>query len=499
MALPLKLTRPKLKLEGVDIMSAIPSRIVIDSLKKAIGSKTGRLTLQDASTMSALSLSDAKAGLTYLLNEYRGSLSVSSSGELLYAFPTGFSKPWQAEERAKLLWQKFTTTGLGILKLLVRAWISIVMVAYVVIFALILLAISFSKSSDRDESPSFSSQLMMHTLMRMIFDSLFWTFHPFSPFRLQQDHFYDSYQPQLKKAPFYQRVNNFFFGPEPTPFDKTAATKLVLQEIRAQKGRIGLIDIMRVTGLSKEEADPFMAKLMIDYDGDVIVSEEGGIFYEFASMRKSAQHEILRPAPSIWHHREKLAAFTGNSAGSNLMIICLNGFNLLMSSVAIANQWTIEKFRYILALSQSDLPAHLIPQAPQSTPLLLGWIPFLFSSALFLIPISRALLRKKQQREVNNTNGRRGLLKIILNKLGLGGIEEKELKQAWAQQAEAPVEEREFNREIIRLGGDLELDNKQSLYHFEALEKEARALNAARQKATSKEVSVGSIIFSSDT
>ncbi len=499
MPLPLNRGQPKLRAEEVDIMSAIPSSTVIESLKKAIGSKTGRLTLEDASTISGLSLSDAKQGLNYMLAEYRGSLSVSSEGELLYAFPSGFSKPWQTEERFKLLWQKFKTAGLGILKLLVRAWISIVMVGYVVIFALILIAITFSKSSDRDEGPSFSSQLMFHTLLRLILDSLFWTFHPFSPFRVQHDNFYDAYQPRLKKAPFYQRVNNFFFGPEVIAFDNTAAVKLVLQEIRAQKGRIGLIDLMRVTGLSKEEADPFMAKLMLDYDGDIIVSEEGGIFYEFASMRKSAQHEIVRPAPSIWHQREKLPAFTGNTTGSNLMIIGLNGFNLLMSSVAIANQWTIEKFRYVLAVSQTDLPAHLIPPAPEGTPLLLGWVPFLFSSALFLIPVSRALLRGKQQRDVNNTNGKRGLLKIILSKLGFGGIEEQELKKGWVEQAQAPVEEKEFNREIIRLGGDLDIESGKSIYQFNAIEAEVKALNTARKQASAKEVSVGSIVFSSDT
>ena len=73
----------------------------------------------------------------------------------------------------------------------------------------------------------------------------------------------------------------------------------ILAEIRAQKGRIGLADVMRVTGLPREEADPLMARLMLDYEGDVEVSEEGGIIYRFEALRKTASRPgDPRPAPS---------------------------------------------------------------------------------------------------------------------------------------------------------------------------------------------------------
>ena len=45
---------------------------------------------------------------------------------------------------------------------------------------------------------------------------------------------------------------------------------------------------MRVTGLPRDKADPLMARLMLDYEGDVGVSEDGGIFYRFAALRKTA-------------------------------------------------------------------------------------------------------------------------------------------------------------------------------------------------------------------
>ena len=110
---------------------------VLVSLKNGLRDIKGQITLADASLKSGLSLLDAKGGLNHLLMEYRGSLSATSEGELLYGFPTGFNKPWETEEALERLWAKTKKFSLGILKFLVRSWITIVMVGYVVIFALI--------------------------------------------------------------------------------------------------------------------------------------------------------------------------------------------------------------------------------------------------------------------------------------------------------------------------------------------------------------------------
>jgi hypothetical protein len=478
-------------------MSATANEKTISLLKDALFAHGGPYSLADASSKSGLSLTETQAALNYLVAEYRGNLAATSEGELLYSFPTGFQKPWEQKERLEKLWAGFKKGLIGTLKFITRAWISIVMVGYVVIFALILIALSFSKNSDRDDSPSFSSSLMLHALMRMVIDSLFWTFHPFSPFSVHYND-YDDYAPRQKKAPFYERVNRFFFGPEEKVMDQSEKARMVLQEIRARQGRIGLIDVMRISGMSKSEADPFMAKLLLDHEGDVKVSEEGAIYYEFASMRKTALRENISPLPSIWQSRDYLSPFTGNSAGSNLLIAGLNAFNLLMSSVAISQSWTIEKFRYILTFAKSGLPPELLPPPPEGTALILGWIPFVFSLVLFAIPVLRAINRPNKKREVDRKNGRRGLLRIILNKFALGGVKEDVLKDAWAKMAEAPVNEKDFKREIIDLDGEAEISESADLvFRFKSLESELKALERARKEASAKESSVGDVIFSS--
>lgn len=479
-------------------MTSKPSDHILESLKNALGRVSGPVTVADASTKSGLSLHETKNGLNFLIGEYRGTLAATSQGELLYGFPTGFTKPWEQKEMLERLWSKFKRATLGIMKFLVRAWITIVMLGYVVIFALIIIALTFSKSSDRDEGHSLSSTLMFHTLIRLVLDSLFWTFHPFSPFAVAHDDFYDRYRPKKKKMPFYEKVNRFFFGPEEVPMGEQELVKLALQEIRAKQGRIGLIDLMRVTGLSKEEADPFMSKLMLNHEGDVTVSDDGGIIYEFPAMRKTSLSEPVPSPPPIWHRREVVPPFTGNDTSANILIAGLNGFNLLMSTVAISNGWTIEKFQYIFNVASSRLPPELIPPPPEGTPLLLGWIPFIFSSLLFAIPVLRGLFRGNKKREVNAKNGKRGLIRAILSKLGFGGIKEETLREGWVEQARAEPKGKELTQEIIRLGGELEFDQKDvPIYRFKTIEAELAALESARRKASKDEALVGEVIFSS--
>ncbi len=479
-------------------MSTKPSDKILDGLKQALGGHTGPVTVADASAKSGLALHDAKSGLNFLVGEYRGALAATSDGEVLYSFPTGFTKPWEQRERLLEFWGKCKKFGLGLMKFLVRAWITIVMLGYVVIFALIILALTFSKSSDRDEGHSLSGTLMFHTLVRVVLDSLFWTFHPFSPFYVGRDEYYDAYRPKKKKTPFYEKVNRFFFGPEEVPVDEQELARIALQEIRAKKGRIGLIDLMRVTGLSKEEADPFMAKLMLNYEGDVTVSEDGGIIYEFPAIRKTALSENVPPPPPIWYKREVMPPFTGNEPGSNFFIAGLNGFNLFMSVVAISNEWTIEKIQYMLSVASTRLPPDLIPPPPEGTALVLGWIPLIFSSLLFAIPAFRALFRGSKKREIDAKNGKRGLIRAILSKLSFGGIKEDVLRQGWVDQAQAEPKGKELTTEVVRLGGELEFDDKDiPLYRFKAIEAEMKALETARQKASKDEAIVGEVIFSS--
>lgn len=471
-------------------------------LEKSLKGPLKGLTIADAATQSGLALREAQTGLHYLVSDYRGHLSATQKGELLFDFPYGFTKPWQAQDRFEEALKKVKKFALGVAKLVVRAWISVVLIAYVAIFAVILIGLTLAKSSDREDNrgSSFGGTLLLHTLLRVVLDSLFWTFHPFSPFYVGNRYeAFDPYYTQKPKVPFYEKVNRFFFGPEEKPEDPLENSKRILEAIRVGKGRIDMLDVMRVTGLSKEKADPLMSKLLLDYDGEVKVSQEGGITYVFTEVMKSHTHVSVKEPVPAWKRLKKLLPFTGNELGSNLMIASLNGFNLVMSFVAIQADWTIQKLTYLFTAGAYQAKYGMLPPMPvDGVPLVLGWIPFCFSAALFAIPMVRAMGRKREKRRLEQENGRLSMMRVVVSELTPRGIPEATLVRAFKEGAGREPTMKELIRTVVSLGGTIETSSTGiALYRFKELEADARALAKERAQATDSERNIGQVVFSS--
>jgi hypothetical protein len=481
------------------------------ALEKSLGG-AGRkekidLTIADAAAKSGLALRDAERGLHALLSEYRGHLRVTSEGELLFRFPSGLTKPWETRTKIDAFTARAGRALLGIGRFVVRAWIAVVLIGYAALFLALIIGLTLARSnSDSKSSRGGGMGLELGAvLFRIIGEALFWTFHPFSPFSVG----YYGYgyggasgyaqAPRRRKAeenkePFYTKVNRFFFGPDQPPEDPRAMERAILSEIRGQKGRIGLADVMRVTGLPRDEADPLMSRLMLDYDGSVEVSDEGGIFYRFESIRKTVDEAKTeaRPAPA-WARLEKLSPLTGNEAGTNLLIVALNGFNLIMSLYAIDNGMTFDKIAMLLRGVRIDR----IPDT--GTAIALGVVPLVFSIALFAIPVGRALYRPIKERKVARENGRRGLLREVLTGIDKREITDASLANAWRTAAGKAPDEKEITREVVALGGDVEIqDDGRVRYRFPDLEAEAAALRAEREAASEEEARVGKVVFSSE-
>src|SRR5262249_29483507 len=146
---------------------------------------------------------------------------------------------------------------------------------------------------------------------------------------------------QVPDVPFYEKVNRFVFGPTERPEDPLAMDRRVVGAIRSSKGRIGLADVMRVTGLPRSQVDAMMARLMLDYEGTVEVPDDGGIYYVSPAPRRPAD-EIGEAAQNpAWDRPKKLPPLTGNSGAANFGIGALNLFNLLASLWAIGNHFTL--------------------------------------------------------------------------------------------------------------------------------------------------------------
>jgi hypothetical protein len=467
------------------------------------------VTVADAAAQTGLALRDAESGLTWLSKEYRGQLRVTSEGTLLHVFPTGFTKPWEGRDARKRFFQAFGRGLMGALRFAVRAWVAIVLVGYALFFVGLLLAMTFARQGNDDRrSNDLPGGALAYGLLRVVSDAFFWTFHPWSPFSVYSYSGYGGYgygEPRYgrqrasgPKVPLYEQVNRFFFGPHPPPEEPRAVERHVLEAIRAGKGRIGLADVMRVTGLPREQADPMMARLMLDYEGDVAVSEDGGIVYRFPEIRRTASETATpRPPPAAWDTGPKpVAPLTGNSTGSNVAIAGLNAFNLFMGLWSVENGMTIERVTHLF-----DRIPH--PIVDTGLPIALGVIPLVFSALLFAVPVARALLRPLRQREFVDEKGRLAVLKHVLERVrGKGPVTDASVAQAWQSATGRPADAKRLDRELVDLGGDVSVEESgqsgQTRWRFADLETEAAAVEAERDAAAEDEARVGQVVFASD-
>jgi hypothetical protein len=469
------------------------------------------VTVADAAAKSGLALRDAERGLQALTTEYRGRLRVSDDGDLVHVFPTGFSKPWQTRDAVDRALAASGRAIAGAMRFVTRAWITIVLVGYALLFFAILLGITFAGNSNDSRRRDFDGGRVLGAFLRVLGDAFFWTFHPFSPFYAPAYAYgggpvaFEAHHPhheeESPRVPLYEKVNRFFYGPQPEPEDPRAHEKAIVAAIRAGKGRIGLGDVMRVTGLSREEADPMMARLMLDYDGDVDVSEDGGIVYRFPALRKTAGDAAnatdagSREPPAAWQKPPPaLPPLTGNSFGANLGIVALNGFNLLFALFAITNHLTIANLEILFSGVRN-------PVFEPGVALALGVVPFAFSLFLFLIPIGRALLRPLQERKVAAERGRLAVLREVIERTNTKRpVTDASVEAAWSRATGAPADRVRIARELTELGGDVAIDEAGATrWRFVDLETEAAAVEAERTAAKPEEARLGPIVFDTET
>lgn len=466
-------------------------------LERALAGFRGQLTVADAAARSGLPTHEAGQALTLLAATHSGQLAATEKGELIYQFPQGLVRT-DRPGLARRVGRTLAKVALGAVRFVVRAWVSVVLVGYALVFLGIALAFLLKSDKDNDGIGSLAG-----TVFQLVAEAVFWTFHPLSPAYLAAEPgWFRRRRRAASGLPFYERVNRFVFGPSPPPEDPRATTKKLLGEIRQQQGRVAPADVMRLTGETREEAERTLLRLVGEQQGDISVSETGAILYEFPQLRSTARAadggRVMSAAPA-WTEPKALAPLTGNGVGTNVLIGAVNGFNLVMGSVGLAAGLTLERlYEMAIRIGVPDAP----PLPPvDGVPMVLGAIPLTFSAVLFALPALRAWRRSAAAAEVAHDNHRRAILQQLFG--GRAGGQRftftpDELRAACAALAGRQPEQREVERAVQALGGTVELGPDGTIvYSFETLAREQAAVVARRRLAASDEASPGQIVFSS--
>ena len=469
------------------------ARAAADVLRKKLRDPRKPMTVADASVESGLALRDADSGLTYLTQEHRGHLRVTEDGDLVHVFPHGFEKPWEPKKAIDAVLRALSAAG----RFLVRAWLLVAMVTYALLFIALFVGLAAAGRSSDDREGGLS--VALGAILRAIADALFWTLHPWSP--LYAANAFEgrrwSNVREAPRVPFYEKVNRFVFGPPAVPDDPQAMRARVLEEIRIQKGRIGLADVMRITGLPRHEADPMMARLMLDHDGTVEVGEQGGIVYRFEALRRSAGRDAERPR-AAWLEPKVLAPLTGNNAGANVGIGLLNAFNLVASASAFAAGLTLSNVAFLLFTPHARGEQLVLPD--HGVPIALGLVPMIFSLAIFALPAFRALARGRKERALAKENARLAILREVLARAPKKeAVDDETLRHVYRIATGEEPSSKEITARVVDLGGDVEPGpNGEIRYRFADLEAEAEAVEDERDRARDEEAKLGKIVFASD-
>jgi hypothetical protein len=461
-------------------------------LERSLTGFSGALTAADAAARSGLPTREAEAGLAALSATHGGHLAVTSKGELIYEFPRGLVRG----DRPGLLrriGRAVAKVAYGALRFVVRAWLSVVLIGYALVFAAVLLAVA-AKSEDGIGD-------VLALLLQVLAESLYWTFHPFGVVSFERAPGWvrgRGRRAAAAKLPFYERVNRFVFGPPPPAIDPRGALRAAVGEIRRQRGRVVPADVMRVTGAGREEAERLLLQLVAEHEGEIAVSESGAILYEFPQLRVTAAGGAVATRTSAaWETLAQVPALTGNSVAFNVLFSAINGFNLTMSGVALAQGLTIARLGELIArIGVVDAPP--LPP-PDGVPLALGLVPLLFSTGLFVLPLLRAFGRRATKARVAHENHVRRLLAVLLAEPEAGRFRfaAPALANALALPA-GPPSDSDVERAVRRLGGTVDIgDDGALVYTFDDMAREHAAVRAARALASPEEASPGAVLLSS--
>lgn len=433
-------------------------------MKEALRGKGHQLTCADAVIASGLPEVEATRALTLLLKDHRSHLSVTESGELLYQFDPTFAR------RDALSWrERGTAAGAWLWKgfsFLFKIAIVTTLVGYFALFVGMMIAMVFARSnSSDDDDRGFGLDGLLW----------FWGWDTGNNWNRQRSRL----APRGPRAPFYKRVFAFVFGPPQPPTDPLQDEKQLVAFIRAQRGRIAAVDLVRLMGWNFPRAEQETTRLMAHYGGEPEVTDEGVIVYTFKELRKTAKttaEEDTDAAPATrwaWQRASKVAPLTGNPPGTNALIGFFNGFNMV-APLLIVPAFEM-RFRVSLAEWQG---------------LLFGF-PLAFSTVFFAIPGMRWVKARLDARKRRKHEERHQLLRRIF--AGGGKRTREEL-------APTPALGALLDDELVTLGGDVAIepdDQGRVCYIFPRVEQELAAVTRARTAAAAGERDAGAVVFSS--
>ena len=470
---------------------ALSTNEQIEKVRQAVMRRGGSVTVGDIISETGLDTETARKSLNELIKTHEGTLRVSSTGELLYAFAPGVVLRDQ-----RTWWERNRETVLALVKKLFKIIIFLVLVIYFIIYLLILLALLFGNRNSNSRSD--------FNIGGMIW--LFW-----GRGGGYDDRTYEGKWNNTKREPIYTRVYNFVFGPEEPKVDPLEERTRCAQLIRAKNGLITVEDWMVISGKERKKCESDLARYTAEFDGTAEILEDGTLVYVFEDVMKSMKPGQDKALPArAWSVLEKPRRLTANEGAGNALVIGLNTFNLVM---AFACWRGIPWYQSVLAERQTygyrlDATDQLILSVGDSASFWLAVFPLIFSALIFAGPLVRLPGNIKENRE----RRKRSLYKAMLGAVfeDNGGVQIRVSQNTLLSRFNMTLRKRgleeatmdEFNQTVRDvcddLGGEIDPSASETTYLFRDMIGRLDKASKQRKKLALGQQSLGHVVFSSN-
>jgi len=493
---------------------------IINSLKKQ---KKGA-TVADISSATALPLSNVRELLPKAADEFSGHLKVTQSGEILYTFPNGFTSRYHGfTANIKKISEKSKKIIKTVLASLFKIWIMVMLIGYFVLFlALAVASVVISvmgKSSDRNgRGGGFGGFSIFELLWRV------WFINEITRPRYEYGRVI---RKSKEKRPMHKAIFSFIFGEEDPNRDwEGKESRAIIAHIQANMGVISLGEYMAFTGLNSADAEISILAFCSKFGGSPEVTGEGTIVYRFDDLmlrsdsEKIREHEnqiktfyvnsknmngrLMEFTPPV----KQLKIFSSNSKKMNIWFIVINAVNLIFGSYFLYNSFAagllITEVQYQTA-SYLYAFTHYLLQMFSADPVgiirtALGLVPLVFSIFFWLIPLVRNILEKKENNDIKFSNFKRlGFSKIWSFPLSIDAN-----SFAFSNTECIPKDLDEASDRVIKEIGAISIPevkiagNGDTLYLFNDLDNEKRALKKYRETIDPARSQLGETVFDTE-
>ncbi|MCF2969935.1 hypothetical protein L1047_01830 [Synechococcus sp. Nb3U1] len=354
-----------------------------------------RVTLGDIASSTGLALHDAKQELLNLAQKAEGHLQVSDQGEIAYVFPRGFrsilSRKEQQDRAAALrrkLWGGF------LYGLRVSFGIMLVVSIVLIILALIALQMAASRGEGNNNRNRSRGGLGFYYFPNLWIGNPFWRPYPYYGYRGYSGQARPSQQPQEKsELNFLEAVYSFLFGDgDPNADLEEKRYALIGQVIRANGGVIAAEQVLPYLdvepGSAALEYEDYMLPILVKFDGQPEVSDEGDIVYRFPELQVVAADRQSNQIPGVLS--EQRWVFSRATSGQLTLAGGLGVLNFFLAAILYGARGEVAA-----AAGSNTFLAFIYP--------LIGFL-FLYGTLFLAVPTIRWFTLQVRNQQVERRN-----------------------------------------------------------------------------------------------